>query len=141
MAYYKLTSCPYCKHYLASDYLKKGGWNDLDNILGTPTGLCSNCGKSYFTGRQTWSNLRSSKKFELHLRMSVGILFSSVVYTGLLLAILYGIAEIFNAQFVDKLFKSIDEHPVKLLFFFIPNLCWMIFTHIYELKELIKKHP
>lgn len=141
MAYYKLTSCPYCKHNIPSEFLKRGGWNDIDNILGAPSGECTNCGKTFLTGKQSWSKLSSAKRIELYLRMLVGILYGSVAYSFILMVVLFLINKIFNFSFAEKLFASIDNNYGNLLFFIVPFFFWFMYTHYLELMDMIKKYP
>lgn len=141
MAYYKLTRCPYCNHHIPSEFLKKGGWNDLDNVIGHPSGTCHNCGKTYSTGKQKWSSISPVEKIGLFARMTLGIAYGGVVYTIVLILILFGIDHFFNFDLLKDLLSYVEENPIYLLYFLIPNVGWMIFTHIFELKALIKKYP
>jgi hypothetical protein len=64
-------SCPYCNHVYDTEMGGCLWWLIGNHALGEPQQICSNCGKSFSTGKNFWSQLPIFRKLSFFLKAAI----------------------------------------------------------------------
>jgi hypothetical protein len=89
MAIFRTTRCPYCNSPI--EYLKNTGWDDFEKYFGEEEQTCFSCGKFYRTGAYHWSNMPSTVKTKVYLRMSFAIIMAAIFWETAIIIVILGI--------------------------------------------------
>lgn len=135
MATYRSTYCPYCKSPIKIQ--EATGWNHYEDHFGDPQALCYKCFKPYNTGKKYWSNMDSSEKITVYLRLFLSIFTGSFFFSMIFLVICMILRFVFPSL-IDSFFSL---KPIIFLYLSIIPVSLAIYFDAKTFKNLIKKFP
>ena len=125
---YKFSKCPNCGKYL--DAFKPTGWNDLNESVGSPVGICPSCNYVYGTGKKEWQDMDWADKVIVYARIAFGTLFGGLV-AGTVLGLVVFLA---NTQL--NWIESNSAYRTMTYTCFGIGIIYSAWAHFSELKAL-----
>ncbi len=129
---YKFSKCPHCGKFI--DAFKPTGWNDLEEQIGDPVGLCFSCLRSYNTGRKYWKDMDGVDRFVVYARIGFGAIFGGMI-AGMCLRVLL---LLLNGKF--RWIEGNEGYWSAVFTCIIIGIAYSTWAHFSELSEL-KKLP
>lgn len=133
MAIYRIRKCPYCKHQIGDTDIT--GISDFSGDIGEPEEVCLYCFRTFKTGRDFWETMSPAKKTKVYIKLGFSLIFVSLFFASLLLALIALLQNIFKFDISNELLFS----PTGIILLIIIGAILATYLILKKFNKLVEK--